>query len=36
LGVEFDASKLKLVAEYNRYSQPIPLYRRPDGSITNW
>jgi L-alanine-DL-glutamate epimerase-like enolase superfamily enzyme len=36
LGVEFDASKLKLVAEYNRYSQPIPLYKRPDGSITNW
>jgi L-alanine-DL-glutamate epimerase-like enolase superfamily enzyme len=36
LGVEVDTSKLKLVGEYTAYNQPIPLFKRPDGSITNW
>ncbi len=36
LGVEFDPARAKLVAEVTQRSQPIPLYRRPDGSITNW
>ena len=36
LGVEFDSSKVKMVAEIDKFAQPIPLYRRPDGSITNW
>ncbi|MEZ5400561.1 MAG: mandelate racemase/muconate lactonizing enzyme family protein [Bryobacteraceae bacterium] len=36
LGVEFDASKVKMLTEVSRFAQPIPLYRRPDGSITNW
>jgi L-alanine-DL-glutamate epimerase-like enolase superfamily enzyme len=36
LGVEVDLSQLELVAEVTQPAQPIPLYRRPDGSITNW
>lgn len=36
LGVEFDASRLQMAAEVTQHSQPITLYRRPDGSITNW
>ncbi len=36
IGVEFDASVLPMTAEITQHSQPIPLYRRPDGSITNW
>jgi L-alanine-DL-glutamate epimerase-like enolase superfamily enzyme len=36
LGVEFDASRVKMIAEVTERSQPIPLFRRPDGSITNW
>jgi L-alanine-DL-glutamate epimerase-like enolase superfamily enzyme len=36
LGVEVDTKPLKLLAEVTRHSQPIPLFRRPDGSITNW
>ena len=36
LGVEFDSSKVKLLAEIDKFAQPIPSYRRPDGSITNW
>ena len=36
IGVEFDSSKLKLLAEIDKFAQPIPLYRRPDGSVTNW
>lgn len=36
IGVEFDASKLQLTAEFTEQNAPIPLYRRPDGSITNW
>lgn len=36
LGVEFDAKRLPMVAEITERSRPIPLYRRRDGSITNW
>jgi L-alanine-DL-glutamate epimerase-like enolase superfamily enzyme len=36
LGVEVDPNQLELVAEITEPSQPIPLYHRPDGSITNW
>jgi hypothetical protein len=25
-----------MLKEINEFSQPIPVYRRPDGSITNW
>jgi hypothetical protein len=34
--VTFDASRLPLTAEFTTRSQPIQIYRRPDGSITNW
>lgn len=36
LGVELDPRALKVAAEITRRSTPIPLFRRPDGSITNW
>ena len=36
LGVEFDAERLDLVAEITEYARPIPMYYRPDGSVTNW
>lgn len=36
LGVELDMNHLRLLAEVTEHSQPVPLYRRPDGSITNW
>ena len=36
LGVEFDPSSLEQVLEVTERSRPIPLHRRPDGSITNW
>ena len=36
LGVEFDPRRVKLVAEITERSQPIRVFRRPDGSITNW
>jgi len=36
LGVEFDSKRLQMIAEITEHSQPIPLLRRPDGSITNW
>jgi L-alanine-DL-glutamate epimerase-like enolase superfamily enzyme len=36
LGVEFDASKLKLMAEFTTRNQPLRIFRRPDGSLTNW
>jgi len=36
LGVEFDPARLRMVAEVTAHERPIPLYRRPDGSITNW
>jgi galactonate dehydratase len=36
IGVEVDTRQLDLAAEIDGPSQPIPLYYRPDGSITNW
>jgi len=36
LGVEFDPSGAELVREVSEYRAPIPTYRRPDGSYTNW
>ncbi len=36
LGVEFDASKLKMTAEFTTRKHPTPIFRRSDGSITNW
>lgn len=36
LGVEFDATKLPLTAEFTERKQPIKIFRRPDGSLTNW
>jgi L-alanine-DL-glutamate epimerase-like enolase superfamily enzyme len=36
LGVEFDAARLPVVAEFTTRNQPIKLFRRPDGSLTNW
>lgn len=36
LGVEFDPSRADLVLEVTERSRPIPLYYRPDGSVTNW
>ena len=36
LGVEFDPKGVDLLAEITEHAAPIPLYRRPDGSITNW
>jgi|SRR5215831_13265294 len=36
LGVELDSKRLQMIAEITEHSQPIPLFRRPDGSITNW
>jgi galactonate dehydratase len=36
LGVEFDVKQLQMISEVTERSQPIPLFRRPDGSITNW
>jgi L-alanine-DL-glutamate epimerase-like enolase superfamily enzyme len=36
LGVEFDAKPLQLVLEVTERSRPIPLFHRPDGSLTNW
>lgn len=36
LGVEVDFTKLKKIAEYNKYSMGMPLNKRPDGSYTQW
>jgi len=36
IGVEFDPSRVKLVAEITEPSQPVRVFHRPDGSITNW
>lgn len=36
LGVTFDPSRLRMLVEVTEKSAPIPLFRRPDGSITNW
>jgi L-alanine-DL-glutamate epimerase-like enolase superfamily enzyme len=36
LGVAFDPAGAELVAEISEHSSPIPLFYRPDGSLTNW
>ncbi len=36
LGVTFDEKQLPLMSEITEPSQPTPIYRRPDGSVTNW
>ena len=36
LGVDFDPSGAELISEVSEHSAPIPMYRRPDGSMTNW
>jgi L-alanine-DL-glutamate epimerase-like enolase superfamily enzyme len=36
LGVEFDASKTKMMIEVTKHAQEITIFKRPDGSITNW
>ena len=36
LGVAFDPAKAELIAEITERYAPTPMYRRPDGSFTNW
>ena len=36
LGVTLDTKPLTQVAEITERSRPIPMFHRPDGSITNW
>ena len=36
LGVEVDFTKIKLEAEITQHNAGLTVYRRPDGSITNW
>jgi galactonate dehydratase len=36
LGVEVDLKPLKLVSEITTRSRPIPMFKRRDGSMTNW
>jgi len=36
LGVEFEPSCAALVAEVSEPVRPVPIFRRPDGSLTNW
>jgi galactonate dehydratase len=36
LGVEFDPSGMEQVLEVTERYAPIPLFHRPDGSLTNW
>jgi L-alanine-DL-glutamate epimerase-like enolase superfamily enzyme len=36
LGVEFDPAGAELIAEITEHFAPVPLFRRPDGSFTNW
>jgi L-alanine-DL-glutamate epimerase-like enolase superfamily enzyme len=36
LGVEFDPQRVQMIAEITAHAAPIPLFYRPDGSITNW
>jgi L-alanine-DL-glutamate epimerase-like enolase superfamily enzyme len=36
LGVTFDPAGAELLSEITERHAPIPMYRRPDGSITNW
>jgi galactonate dehydratase len=36
LGVTLDVKPLQLVGEFTESSRPVPMFQRPDGSITNW
>ena len=36
IGVEFDPKGADHLADITERSAPIPIYRRPDGSMTNW
>jgi L-alanine-DL-glutamate epimerase-like enolase superfamily enzyme len=36
LGVEFDPAGADLIAEITEHHAPVPRFRRPDGSVTNW
>jgi galactonate dehydratase len=36
LGVEFDPKQAQMVLDITERHRPIPLYARPDGSVTNW
>jgi len=36
LGVTLDTKPLQLVTEITERARPIPMFHRPDGSITNW
>ncbi len=36
LGIEFDPAGADLIAEITEHNAPIPQFRRPDGSVTNW
>jgi len=36
LGVTLDTAPLQLAAEITERLRPIPMFHRPDGSITNW
>ncbi len=36
LGVDFDPKPLTQISEITQKSAPLPLYHRPDGSLTNW
>jgi len=36
LGVTLDTKPLQLAAEITEGARPIPMFQRPDGSITNW
>ena len=36
LGVTLDTKPLQLAAEITEAKRPIPMFHRPDGSITNW
>ena len=36
LGVELDTTKIQMTAEFTARNQPIKIFRRQDGSITNW
>jgi len=36
ISVEFDPASCDLLSFNTESAAPIPLFRRPDGSITNW
>jgi galactonate dehydratase len=36
LGVEFNPAEAELITEITEHHAPVPTYRRPDGSYTNW